>query len=98
MKHDELLKHSTCHMCGNLIGMSGLPLFWRVKVERFGLDMNAIRRQDGMAAMMGNAAIARVMGPDEDLAKPMMDPVTVTVCETCCTKDTCVAALPELNP
>ena len=62
---------------------TGLPLFWRVTIERFGIDMRAASRQDGMARMMGNAMLARIMGPDEDLAKPMMDPVTVTLCEQC---------------
>lgn len=32
---------------------------------------------------IGHAALAGVMGPDEDLAKPVMEPVKLTVCESC---------------
>lgn len=76
---------------------SGLPLFWRVTVERFGIDMQAVQRQHGLGMMLGNGAIAAIMGPDEDLAKPMMEPKTITVCEDCCTKMTCVAELGEVG-
>lgn len=43
----------------------------------------------------GHGGIAAVMGPDEEMTVPLMDPVRLTVCETCCTKSTCVAALAE---
>jgi hypothetical protein len=56
--------------------------------------MQAARRQQGLGLMLGGA-LAMHMGPDEDMAKPMMDAVTLTVCEVCCTKTTCVAALAE---
>ena len=56
-----------CDACRKLIGSSGLPLFWRVRVERFGID----------------SAIARVMGPDEDMTQTLMDTVTLTLCDPC---------------
>lgn len=83
MKRAELLKHLDCDLCGRKVTASGLPLFWRLKVERFGIDAQAVRRADGLSAMLGGAALAAVMGTDQDLAKPVMDPVTLTVCETC---------------
>lgn len=83
MKESELRKHSTCSLCGNLIGATGIPAFWRVQLERFVLDVPAIKRQDGLASLLGSPMIAHVMGADEDLAKPLMDPITLTVCESC---------------
>jgi hypothetical protein len=98
MKETELRKHAVCNLCGNKVGATGLPLFWRVTVERFGMDMRAMQRQTGLAMMVGHAGIAQMMGPDEDMAKPMMDPAVITVCENCCTASTCVAALAEQAP
>jgi hypothetical protein len=83
MKQAELLKHTTCDLCRKKVGETGLPLFWRVTVERFGIDLAAVRRQDGLAQFMGNTVLAAVMGPDEDMAKPLMDPKVLTVCERC---------------
>jgi len=83
MKERELRQHATCSLCRQLIGHTGLPLFWTVRIERFGIDLKAIRRQTGLAMMLGSAELAMAMGPDEDLTQPMMNPVTLTVCETC---------------
>lgn len=98
MKEAELRSHAVCSLCGNKIGATCLPLFWRVKVERFGIDLGALQRQTGLAMMLGHAGIAAAMGADEDMAKPMMDAVVLTVCENCCTTTTCVAALAEAAP
>ncbi len=82
MKRAELLKHTKCDVCHQKIGSSGLPLFWRVRVERFGVDLKAVQRQDGLGAFLGHHGIAAVMGPDEDMARQILD-VTLTVCEPC---------------
>ena len=96
MKEKELRECATCGICGEKIGKSGSPMFWRVRIERHGIDLSAVQRQTGLAMMLGgNGGIAAVMGPDEEMTVPLMDPVTLTVCETCCTKSTCVAALAE---
>ena len=93
MKERELRQHATCSLCNQAIGHTRLPLFWRVKIERFGIDLTAVQRQQGLGLMIGGA-LAMVMGPDEDLATPVMDPVTLTVCETCAVdRDLPVAAL-----
>lgn len=84
MKERELRQHATCSLCGNKILAAGLPLFWRVTVERFGVDLRALERQHGRAMMFnGNATLAYHMGPDNDMAKPLMQPVVLTVCEPC---------------
>lgn len=83
MKERELRQHATCDCCRQPIGHTGMPLFWTVSVSRYGLDARALSRQQGLAMQMGSAAMAMVMGPDEDLAQQLMEPVTLTVCETC---------------
>lgn len=86
MKESELRKHAVCTVCAEKIGHTGLPLFWRVTVERFGIDMQAARRQTGLGMMLG-ASLAAVMGPDEDMAQAIGDPAVLTMCEHCAMKD-----------
>jgi hypothetical protein len=95
MKEKELREAAECARCHKKIGASGLPLFWRVRIERYGLDVRALERQQGLAMIVGSAALAQVLGPDEDLATPVMDPVTVTICESCCTEPLILAAIAE---
>lgn len=98
MKESELRKHSNCSICGNKILASGLPMFWKVTIERFGIDIAAVQRQQGLTMMLGgSAALAMVMGADEDMAKPIVEAVEIVVCETCCTKSVCVAQLAEIG-
>jgi|SRR3990167_9810439 len=84
MREIELREHAKCSICNNLIGSTGLPLFWVVKVERHGIRMGAICRQDGLAALLnGNSYLAQVMGADEEMTQSLMGPITLTVCEAC---------------
>lgn len=84
MKEKELREHAKCSLCNNFVVKSGLPLFWKVSIERFGMDLKAIERQQGLTMMLGGyAALAAAMGPDENMAQPVMDKVVLTVCETC---------------
>lgn len=97
MKEAELRKHTDCTVCGGKITAAGVPLFYRVTIERFGIDLRAVRRQSGLAQFLGGSpqavAIAEAMGPDEDMAQAMMEPTVVTVCETCSMRSVCVAEL-----
>lgn len=94
MKERELRAHATCSMCREKIGKSGLPLFYRVTLERFGVKLGAVRRQTGLEMMLnGHVAIAQAMGPDEDMAMPLMEKLVLVVCESCSTKmDPCCVA------
>jgi hypothetical protein len=97
MKERELRRYANCSLCGKPIGHTHLPLFWRVSIERFGIDMGATGRQMGLTAMLGGSArLAMAMGADEDMAKPMMEKVTLSVCEHCAMDTTPIAALAEL--
>jgi hypothetical protein len=79
----ELRKHTHCTVCGKPIGHTGLPLFWTVEIKRHGIEMAAVKRQDGLTAMLGgNAQLAQVMGTDEEMTKLLSD-VQVTMCYVC---------------
>jgi|GEM_PF-3553483 len=93
MKEKELRKHAQCGVCKKRIGHTGLPMFWTVRIERHGLKSDVIQRQDGLAALLGSSAIASVMGTDEEMTMPLMEPVTVTVCEPCAMMQVCIAQL-----
>ncbi len=80
MKESELRKVAECRICHKKIGPSGIPLFWRIRFERYGLKSDVIQRHQGLAA---------VMGPDEDMAD-RIDSFEITVCETCAGKNTSV--------
>lgn len=84
MKEKELRAAADCAVCGKAFGHSGLPLFWRVTIERHGVLMDRVKRQDGLSQFLGgNCLLAQVMGPDEELTQKLMGPVTITVCEHC---------------
>ena len=93
MKEKELRKHAQCGVCKKKIGHAGLPMFWIVRIERHGITVDAVQRQDGLAAMLGSSAIASVMGTDDEMTRPLMEPLTVTVCEPCAMKQVCIAQL-----
>lgn len=83
MKENELRKHLTCSACRKKIMHTGVPLFWTVTVNRYGIRADRVKRQDGLAAFMGSTVLANIMGTDEDMAEPVMDTVTLTLCEAC---------------
>ena len=83
MKERELREHAKCALCGQGIGKAGSSMFWTAKITSWILDMRALQRQTGMEMMLGGeVALAQIMGPNEDMAKKMVD-VEITVCETC---------------
>ena len=97
MKEQELLAHATCSLCRKKIGATWIPLFYRVTVERFGVKLDAVHRQAGLEMMLGgHVRIAQAMGPDEDMATPVMEKLVLVVCESCSTgRECCVAQLAE---
>jgi len=95
MKEPELRKHAECSICRKKIGHTGLPCFWIIKIERHGLALKDIARQDGLAALLQSPFLAQAMGPDNDLTIPLMEPLTVTLCESCALDDISILRLRE---
>jgi hypothetical protein len=78
-----------CICCGKGVMHTGLPLCYRVTIERFGFDMRALQRLSGLEQFFGGgsggATLADVMGPGDDLAKRIGDAGVALVCEACST-------------
>jgi len=73
-----------CACCRKGVAHGGNILFYQLRLARFGLDLGAVRRQQGLEQMLGGCArLADVMSPDEDLARPVSDELQVWVCEPC---------------
>lgn len=95
MKEKDLREHAVCSICGELIGNSGLPLFWTATVEQHGIRMDVARRQSAFAEMLGNARVAAAMGADEEMTLTMLGPLSLTVCFSCAVVDHSLAGLAE---
>ena len=85
MKEAELRENAECKICNRKLGQLPIPIFHIVRIERFGLDMAAVARQQGLAMMLdGHAHLASVMGPDEDMAKSLCK-AKLMICDECLT-------------
>jgi hypothetical protein len=82
-----------CFNCGQGVMHKGIPLFWEVTVRRMGVDAAAVRQVAGLETMLGSVALARVMGPDPDVAKPIGDTRTLFCCEQCAAAEVTVYQL-----
>lgn len=87
MKQEELRRHARCTNCNKLIGQTSLPLFFKITIERHGIDLGAVKRQTGLEMMLGSPFIAAAMGPNEDMTRLLAGPFTATICEDCACKD-----------
>lgn len=87
-----------CALCGQGVMHNNLLTFYRVSLEHYVVDLDAISRQHGFEQFMGNPAIAQAMGPDADLAKqlPGRDG-PVTVCCSCAMQPGALMHIAELG-
>ncbi len=86
---------SPCIGCNKNVAHANGLLFYRLSFERLAFNVPAIRRQHGLEMMLGNAAIARVMGPNEDISVAVDVPVHALLCDDCaCSKP--IAVLHEI--
>ena len=84
MKYKELMDRAVCSICGRKIGRGNCPQFFTIKVNLYLLNIPAINRCDGLAAIFdGSARLADVMGADEDLAMKTHINVDLTLCFEC---------------
>lgn len=90
-----------CAACGKGVMHTGLPLFWTVDVQRWGIDAQAVRRQHGMEQVFGGGAGAAVAMADifssGPIARPLdpAPPLRLLVCEACVTQAQVLAVLVE---
>ena len=88
-----------CARCGKGVMHTGLPLFWTVEIQRHGVDAGAVQRRHGLETFFGGgssgALLAGVMGPDEDITRPITNPLQLFICEDCAMHPMPLAALAE---
>lgn len=83
MKLSDLHAAAKCAACNKPVWHYGVPLFWRLRAERLGIDARAIERETALGTFMHSPALAKVMGTDQDVTLPMMEPKTISLCEPC---------------
>lgn len=86
-----------CALCGKGVMHTGVPLFWRVSLQRMGVDLAAVQQGHGMETYFGgHVALARVFH-DPEIAKPFGEGRTILVCEECAAEPVSVwrLGLPE---
>ncbi len=70
LKLDDLDRMGACAVCGKpMLQPPAHPMFYCVTVEQAVWDQAAIQRQVGLGMVIGSHPLARLMGPNEDLAK-----------------------------
>ena len=84
-------KHiKNCALCDKGVAHDGNMTFYRLKIERFMLSPRGIQQTAGLEQFFGGggggAMLADVMGSDPDLAKAVILPVEVLICEDCATR------------
>lgn len=98
MKERELRLYTNCSICHKPIGHTGLPCFSRVTIERIGIRMAPVQRQTGLAMLLGgSAALAQVMGADEEMTESIGGVTTLSICEACYLQPIMPAQLAELE-
>ena len=98
MKEKELREVAICALCQKGIGHTGSPFFYRVRIQGYGVEMGAVKRQASLETFFdGHVALAQVMGANEDMAEQISE-VEITVCQTCSTeKNLPIACLAEME-
>lgn len=92
IKASEVTK---CRLCGRGVMHAGVPLFYRVRIESMGVDLQQVQRTHGMEQFFGGAVgLARVFY-DGEIAKQITPSVTSLVCQSCAIEPHLVAMLAE---
>lgn len=79
-----------CDLCGKPLCHTQVPLFYRVRIEHMGVDLNVGRQLDGLAMMLGSSRLAEAFAPSTELVKPLGEADELLVCQDC--------ALPGRDP
>lgn len=82
IKEDELIKLGKCLICGKAL-LEKEILFYRVSIEMCGFDAQAVKSRVGLEMMLGSGPLARIMGPDQYLARVMSGPAQIVVHQSC---------------
>jgi len=88
-----------CAGCGRGVMHTGLPLFWKVRIERWGVNARQVQQRHGMETFFGGGpggvALADVFSSGAIAEVLPGTEVDVLVCEACSTKPKILAALAD---
>jgi hypothetical protein len=87
MTEAELRCHAVCSICKLPIGRLGNISFHVATIEHFIIDVDAMKRQDGLAAFLRSPRLSQVMGPAEVMARSPGQTL-LTICEICASGST----------
>lgn len=75
-----------CGLCQQGIMHNQMPVFYVLRIQRFGVHLPGIQRTHGMEQFFGgNVQLARAMGADEVIAKSITPEGLIWICESCST-------------
>ena len=85
MANDELKQRDIkpCGLCGKGVMHANNITLYRVTHQQFILNVENIKRTHGHELMIGNAAIAAIMGPDLSIAEAPVPPTSTIICQPC---------------
>ena len=92
MKKQELKK---CGICNKGVMHNGSFIFYKISLQRFIINAKAVQRQHGLEMMLGSPALANILGPDEDIAKPLSEKATALICDSCAMEQNMLAVIDE---
>ena len=79
----KLTELRPCDNCGGSI----TPVFYKVEIQTSGIDLQATRRNLGLAAFFGGGgaglALASAMGDGDEVVKHVGEPVQLVLCTNC---------------
>jgi hypothetical protein len=83
MKEKEFIENAVCSQCKKRVMEANPMMFYRLTLETWIPDHNAMQRQIGLGMHLGgHHQIASAFGPNEDMAKQMSE-VRIPVCMDC---------------
>lgn len=95
MKQTDIKK---CAICKEGMMKCGIPTFYTVTIQRHMIDLAACQRQTGLEMQLGgHAQLANIMGPDDDISKPVSKKADVWICQDCANDMIPLISLDELQ-
>jgi hypothetical protein len=79
-----------CFICKKGIGHAGMPIFFKITMQRYGLNARTVQQTLGLESFFGGvqdgAVLANVMGADPDIADKLEEEVSGLICFSCSTE------------
>lgn len=84
-----------CALCHKGVMHTGVPLFYRVRIETMGVDHGNVQRADAMERYMGGHVVLARVFEDPEIATAVVPETTALICQACALKPHPFAMLAE---